>query len=314
MTDRQHPHGDGSTSEFAHSLVAAILEASPDGILVVDGDGVIVSLNRRLFDVFGLDPREFAAVASADLITRRDDTLLMRVVDLVWNPESFLARVRELYADPTLVDECEIALKDGRTLERHSTALWNSQRVNLGRVWFFRDITEHKRVASALREIAHHDPLTGASNRRHFLERAAEEFARARRYARPLTFVMLDLDHFKSVNDRFGHAGGDAVLKDLCACARATLRQQDTFARFGGEEFAIMLPETTLDGAATVAERLRAAAEASVVTADQGQIRYTFSAGVATIGPHDGTAEAALQRADTALYEAKRGGRNRVCT
>jgi diguanylate cyclase (GGDEF)-like protein len=300
--------------EFEHSLIAAIQEASPDGILVVDGAGLIVSHNRRLFDVFGLDPRDFPGGGDGQLTSKDDDILLSRVLELVADREPFLARVRALYADPALVDLCEIALKDGRTLERHSTALWNAQHRNLGRVWFFRDITERKRTERALEVLARQDVLTGVPNRRAFLELADAEFARARRYARPMSLVAIDIDHFKHVNDRFGHAAGDAVLKDLCACATATLRQQDIFARLGGEEFAILVPETDGTGAQVVAERLRHAVSQRAVGHDGHEMRYTFSAGVATMDSADATIEATLRRADAALYDAKRSGRDRTVT
>lgn len=312
MTEAREHRDDAVEREFEHSLVTAIQEASPDGVLVVNEAGVIVSHNRRLFEVFGIAPEEIPGGEAGVLTDLSDELLLSRVLALVQDRETFLARVRELYADPELDDHCEIALKDGRTLERHSRALWNSQRVSLGRVWFFRDITEHKQIAAALQHLAHHDALTGVANRRHFMDRASAEFERARRYARPLSFVMIDVDHFKSINDRFGHGGGDAVLKDLCGCARASLRQQDLFARFGGEEFVVMVPETDTDGAVVVADRLRRLV-ASRAVADAGQVmRYTFSAGVATLSAQDTSAESVLRRADQALYAAKHEGRNRV--
>jgi PAS domain S-box-containing protein len=138
---------------FEQSLLRAIHEESPDGILVVDKQGVVVSHNRRLLEVWRVDP---AAIRATDttMVGRSDRPLLAAVVEQTKNPESFLKRVKELYSDPNAVDHCEIELRDGRTLERHSTALWGGHREYLGRVWFFRDITERKRYEDKLRQLS----------------------------------------------------------------------------------------------------------------------------------------------------------------
>jgi diguanylate cyclase (GGDEF)-like protein/PAS domain S-box-containing protein len=298
--------------EFDRSLIAAIQEASPDGILVVNDRDVIVSHNQRLFDVFGIAPEEIPGDHGGQLVGMPDRPLLSRVLGLVRDQDPFLQRVHALYADPLLEDHCEVELKDGRTLERHSTALWGAQRRYLGRVWFFRDITARKQTEAALQQMSQRDPLTGIANRRHFFERATEEYTRARRYGRHLSFIMLDIDWFKRVNDRWGHAAGDKVLQGLCASALAVLRQTDLFARIGGEEFAVLLPDTDADGAFLLAERLRLNAAAQAVAEGGDCIQYTVSAGVATLAPGDAAAEDALKRADIALYEAKGAGRNRT--
>lgn len=298
--------------EFDRSLIAAIQEASPDGILVVNDLEVIVSHNQRLFDVLGIAPEEIPGDHGGQLAGLSDRPLLSRSLELVKDQEAFLQRVQALYADPLLEDHCEVELTDGRTLERHSTALWGAHRRYLGRVWFFRDITARKQTEAALRQLSQHDPLTGVANRRHFFERATEEFARARRFGRSLSFIMLDIDWFKRVNDRWGHAAGDMVLKNLCDTAAATLRQIDLFARIGGEEFAVLLPDTDADGAFLLAERLRQNVAAQAVAEGGDSITYTISSGVATLAPEDVTAESALKRADVALYEAKGAGRNRT--
>lgn len=298
--------------EFQRSLITAIQEASPDGILVVDDEGVIVSHNQRLFDVFGLAPEEVPGDHRGYLTGMADQTLLSRAAKLVKDQQSFLRRVQALYADPLLEDYCEIELVDGRTLERHSKALWGAGRQYLGRVWFFRDVTLRKQTEAALEQLSQRDPLTGVANRRYFSERATQEFVRARRFGRKLSFIMLDIDWFKRVNDRWGHASGDRVLKNLCDSAYAVLRQTDLFARIGGEEFAVMLPDTDGDGAFLLAERLRQNIAAQGLTEGDDTISYTVSAGVATLMAEDAGAENILKRADVALYEAKGAGRNRT--
>lgn len=305
--------GEVASSEFQASLIEAIHEASPDGILVVGDRNMVVSMNRRFLELWNI-PKDWAvpATRTGSGALASDDRMLSRAVELVKDSTSFLKRIQELYADPHLTDYCEIALKDGRTLERHSTGLWGKDGRYLGRVWFFRDITVRKRLEDRLSDLACMDPLTGVSNRRHFFERAAEELARARRFRRALSLVSLDLDHFKGINDGHGHAAGDAVLTDLCAGWTRKLRKVDVFGRIGGEEFVALLPDTALAGACRAAERFRRfAAEHRTQIGDEDVI-CTVSAGVSTLHDEDGTIDSCLSRADDALYRAKHNGRNRV--
>lgn len=175
---------------------------------------------------------------------------------------------------------------------------------------FLTEITQRKADEARLRRLATTDPLTGLSNRRHFFERGAQELRRAARYRRPLALLMLDIDHFKSVNDRYGHEAGDAVLRDLAERLRAGLRTSDLAGRIGGEEFAVLLPETTAEQAELLAERLRAAIAADPLGPDLG---ITVSLGVALAVPaSEETLDPVLRRADAALYRAKAGGRNQV--
>ncbi|WP_448206381.1 diguanylate cyclase [Azospirillum sp. sgz302134] len=164
-----------------------------------------------------------------------------------------------------------------------------------------------------LEELATIDPLTGVWNRRHFLEFAAAELGRARRHGRRLSVFLLDLDHFKAVNDGYGHAAGDEVLRTAVARARGALRTSDQIARFGGEEFVILLPETDLPGAHIVAERVRAAIAGAPVSVDGRHVTVTGSLGVAEWNGAEPSIEQTLRRADAALYEAKQAGRNCVC-
>jgi diguanylate cyclase (GGDEF)-like protein len=165
------------------------------------------------------------------------------------------------------------------------------------------------------------DALTGLKNRRFFDERLREEFRRAQRYADHLSLIMLDLDHFKLVNDRYGHPAGDTVLHEAGALIRASIRDPDICARYGGEEFAVILPKTHMQGALAVAERiwreLGAKEYAIPAGADAGaprSVRVTASIGIAFYPSKDITSSELLLRfADQALYEAKRAGRNTIC-
>jgi diguanylate cyclase (GGDEF)-like protein len=162
-----------------------------------------------------------------------------------------------------------------------------------------------------LRMIAQVDQLTGALTRRGFVEQAEREIARARRYSRSGTLVMLDLDHFKTVNDTHGHAIGDRVLQKVAEIIRATLRPSDVFGRLGGEEFGILLPETAGDEAAAAIERLRhAVATQPIALDDAATLHVTASFGAAPLSPETTSFTAWLKQADTMLYAAKAAGRN----
>lgn len=177
------------------------------------------------------------------------------------------------------------------------------------------DITERKRLEAELRELATTDSLTGLPNRRHFLSRLDEELERVRRMTTQQACVlMLDLDHFKHINDTHGHSVGDKVLQLFAGIMREQLRMSDTGGRLGGEEFAIVLPGTTLQSARGFAERLcQKLAELPILVGDQ-TIYVTVSIGITTIKPTDTSSDAVLLRADDALYQAKEKGRNRVIT
>jgi diguanylate cyclase (GGDEF)-like protein len=173
------------------------------------------------------------------------------------------------------------------------------------------DVTEAVSYQRRLAELAMRDVLTSAFNRRFFDRRFGEELQRARRYRHSLGLVMIDIDHFKAVNDGFGHQFGDEALKSVAAVCGASVRASDILARYGGEEFCLLLPETGIEEAAALAERVRSAVERSPVRAFGRCADLTISAGVAGSREEDATDDL-LRRADEALYAAKNGGRNKV--
>ena len=163
-----------------------------------------------------------------------------------------------------------------------------------------------------LRMQARFDSLTGCRNRRYFLEEVDSELKRSARFAFPCSVAVLDIDHFKAVNDRHGHAAGDVLLKHFVQTVSACLRASDSLGRLGGEEFALLLPQTALDGAVELAERVRAAVESSSARCGRVEVRFTVSIGVEQWHGGDDNVENLIVRADHAMYAAKHGGRNRV--
>lgn len=307
--------------EFHNSLIKAIYEASQQGILVVDNKGVIIFHNSKFVDIWRIPNDLLTGVETNSVIGLNDAAILMEALKLVKHPEAFLDRVKELYENPELTDHCEIALVDNRTLERRSIVLYNQEAALIGRAWFFLDITPQKEIEKKLKELTFQDPLTGVANRRYFFERADQEIMRSQRYLDPLSIALLDIDHFKQINDNYGHAAGDEILKAVTDCIQSLIRHvdvfarvggTDVFARIGGEEFALLLPNTNLEQATQLAERIRHKIAAIKLPIKTGHISCTISIGIAMFRPTDTGVEDCMIRADKAMYSAKRHGRNRT--
>lgn len=177
---------------------------------------------------------------------------------------------------------------------------------------YFQSIARLRLAHGQLAQLANTDVLTGVSSRRAFLAGLEAELARARRHNESLSLLMLDIDHFKRVNDSHGHPIGDAVLKQFAATCAGMLRAHDLFGRLGGEEFAVALPHTDAEGARTVAEKIRSAVAHAPIATVAGDIAITVSIGVAQADARKGDVDHLIAQADKALYEAKHGGRNQV--
>jgi diguanylate cyclase (GGDEF)-like protein len=274
-----------------------VVEQLTDGVLIVDDEGCIVDIN----------PTARAVLAG----------------DAGWTVGQQASRL--LQGSPLQVviegraDSVEFPI-DGRTFHVRATHLDPEAPGATQTVLVLRDITERLEAENALRRVkqemerlAHTDPLTGLHNRRYFMRRLHEETERVKRHGHALSVLLLDLDHFKDVNDTYGHDAGDRVLQRIARQIEDCKRASDVAARLGGEEFALGLPETSVDGALRLAERLRILiAEATVPVPGADPIRTTTSIGVATLSPSTPSAASLLQHADRALYEAKRSGRNTV--
>lgn len=157
------------------------------------------------------------------------------------------------------------------------------------------------------------DGLTQVFNRRYFNEALEREFNRSKRYDRALSLILFDIDHFKRVNDTYGHLAGDNLLRQIGNAVKPRLRREDIFARTGGEEFGILLPEIGREGAVTIAEKVRKIVEATPLRHEQQVVPCTVSLGVGELEPADAMPEDLYKRTDERLYEAKQTGRNRVC-
>ncbi len=201
----------------------------------------------------------------------------------------------------------DIRLANGDVVRRRCKVLADG-----GRMLTYGNVSDLVRSADEMAELAMTDALTGIYNRRHFMARLDSEWKRFRRYERPLSLLLLDIDHFKSINDRYGHAVGDQVIVAVAKLCGMQTRDSDVAARIGGEEFAILLPETSLLDTRVVAERLRVAVAERPLASKAGPIAATVSIGTACADSKADDPAELIKRADEALYAAKRGGRNCV--
>jgi diguanylate cyclase (GGDEF)-like protein len=179
-------------------------------------------------------------------------------------------------------------------------------------IWLAINITERKNLEERLQDLSEKDALTGAYNSRHFMHIFNQEFSIARRYKNKLSVCLIDIDNFKDINEKYGHDGGNVVLKRFVLFCEDILRDSDLFARYGGEEFICMLSNTPSLGAAIIAERIRANIEEMTVTFAKQTIQFTVSIGISLVLDTDTNSSAVLGRADAALYQAKKNGRNRI--
>lgn len=281
------------------SMLRATFEATGAGVLALDRAGHIIDNNGRAMDIWKLPP-EF-------LGSRADPRALMHyMASRTDDPEHFVTRTKAVVAHPDADSHDVITLDDGRILECVSQPQELDGEI-IGRVWSFRDITHQYRVEEELRDLSLHDPLTGLLNRRAVDSILDKEIMRARRSKQPLCVAMVDIDHFKAVNDTHGHPVGDEVLRQLADELDGRLRATDHTARWGGEEFLVILPDTDLTGALVVLDEVRA-----YIDRKRADIpSFTVSVGIAQL-ESDETAAELVHQADRKLYEAKAEGRNCV--
>ena len=290
--------------ERSEGLFRSTYDSAAIGMALLSLDGRFIKANHALCSIVGYTEEELCQKTFAD-ITHPDDL------------ESNRALMREVIAGARINYQMEKRYfhKDGHVIWIFLTgsAVHDSRSEVLYFVVQTQDITERKALLEKLEAQAFQDYLTGLPNRRHFMEQAAIELARVSRYGGALSLLMVDIDNFKRVNDTYGHQTGDLVLQKLGEASKAILRDVDLIGRIGGEEFAVLLPETDGEKAKEVAERLREAiAHESLILEKGVPLQFTVSIGVATIVDRATNLDTLLARADRALYNAKITGRNKV--
>lgn len=275
-------------------VAAEILSAFDDAVLVIDHQQSVTYMNSAaramLMPAIGA---RFADAIGANRAQRRN------IEGLVRNPN-----------------------RHGFTTELTIQSAWNSRapievqmsfkrRNNRGYIVLIRDVTQQKATERALRELAIRDDLTHCFNRRYFIAALDAELERHRRYGHPITLLLVDVDHFKQVNDSYGHVAGDRALQTLARVGTRVFRENDVFARLGGEEFAVLLPETDVEHGKIIAERFRTELAQEPISGTNSDFYLTVSIG-ATATAETMTSTAALKSADDALYRAKGAGRNQT--
>lgn len=270
-----------------------IIKNMQDGVLVTDNEGLII----------------FSNLAAQQVLGKTEAMVNGQPADIIladWLPEALYAwndRKTEVQLIVGQVDAQYFRLKI-------SPISGNSDDV-IGTLLTLNNNTDQKNYEKRLTELAICDPLTGSYNRRYFYEMAHTYFHQMQRSASPLIILMIDLDHFKNINDIYGHARGDLVLQKVAAVCKKQVRNQDIFSRYGGEEFILAMPETSLQNGLLVAERLRRSIYA--LSAELDGLPVTASIGVVeTSGELELTLDALINRADKAMYSSKQAGRNRV--
>lgn len=268
---------------------------------------ILLRVNQRALTMYGASSQAEMVARFRDTIRTDRPTDLLNWFVALWNCHADLQHLS--------CDTVRYTLQGKRMDVRlHATVLPDSP-LPWSRVLISaEDITSKLAIEKENERLACVDHLTNLSNRRDFITKAAAELSRAQRYGAPLTVLMIDLDHFKNVNDCFGHHVGDRVLSAFADKLRHCVREVDLTGRLGGEEFAVLLPNTNADEASDVMDRLRAElASAPIANTDQHAIYLTISVGLAELAPSIVSVEAFLSKADSALYAAKRNGRDRLC-
>lgn len=288
--------------EASEKRFRAFLDTTRDGVVVIDDHGMILEFNVGAEKLFGYAAAEVLGTSLNQLMPKDDAVVHDQYVTHPHGPQARLMSPNRAVKGRR---------KDGSEVQIEVTvgeARIAGAQLHVGVI---RDITERQAFEHQLTELATRDSLTGALNRRAFMEQMDNALLLARRHGHALSLLLMDADHFKKINDSYGHQTGDRVLVSLTALAQTCLRTTDRFGRWGGEEFVILLPETDAAQAVDVAERLLAAVRSATLLSNTGVVlALRVSIGLATLSPLVPDAEKLIQHADEALYRAKAEGRD----
>lgn len=304
------------------TLWRMVFDKAGVGICVLNKDGHYLEANQRWLEMFGYamgmrDPGGHDTRAQmlagfngrvAALLRGEEDEFRVEKCYCRWNGTSFwgdlsVSLLRDGTGAPALAVGFLVDVSERKQAEQLLQQMIEDLRTRL---------LEHRKAQEELAQLAVRDPLTGLFNRRFMEESLQRELCRCRREGIPLSLVMMDLDHFKILNDTHGHQAGDRVLKILAELLVSNMRGEDVVCRFGGEEFVAILPGAALNVAAQRTEYWRSLFENATIRFEGTPLPSTLSAGIAEFPRHGTTGEDLLSQADGALYQAKRGGRNRV--
>ncbi len=288
--------------ELQKAFVENLLEAIPNPVWWKDTEGRFLGYNKAFCGFLGVEPGQWIGQKLADVLAG------VMSDQAAAHDQDALAGHHVVY---------ELSLGQPGAGERHvlvnKTGWMDEQQQPAGVIGVMVDITERKAMEADLHRLATTDSLSGCWNRRYFLERSEGFLKTCRAQGRPMALVMLDIDHFKRINDTHGHPTGDAAIRAVAETCRAVVGDKGCIGRLGGEEFGLALPGMTQPQAVALAEEIRHAVAALVVASEAGEpVTFTTSLGTACSLSTEGTAQCVLARADQALYEAKRSGRNKV--
>ena len=288
---------------------AAVIDALTSHICIVDTDGMIVAVNRAWQNYGFENPpasnRSGVGKYYLDVCARASGAGSEEAGPFAAGLRSVLEGAVDMFQ---MEYPCHSPSENRWYLGRVTPLQSNPG----GAVISHMNITNRKLIEFELEKLASTDPLTGLPNRRYFLEASTKEAERVGRFGIPASVIMIDFDHFKNINDTYGHAAGDETLRRISHVCKASLRQIDVLARQGGEEFVVFLPGTDEAAATLVAEKLRCAVRDTLIETDPHRFSITASFGVTEVSGSDIGLDDCLSRADLALYLAKRAGRNRV--
>ena len=289
-------------AQMDYMQLSHIFNTALDAKCVIDQQFNIQKINRTFSKLFGVQEKEALNKKCFDLVPSHECR----------SSQCPLERI--LAGESTVEQDIEKKSADGSIIAclMSASAFYDPGGELYGVTISFRDITDRKLMEEKLRELATTDGLTKIFNRHHFFELSSREFERTKRYGTPLSILILDIDHFKSINDTYGHDIGDRALIRLAEVITTNLRNSDIFGRIGGEEFAVLLPNTDLTSAVSVAERLRQNVEITPVTFDNGRLHVSVSIGIAQANADSMALTDLFKASDGALYKAKENGRNRI--